>query len=423
LNIVILAIGTLGDVQPCIALGVGLKEAGFSVRIASHEPFRQFIIDHKLSFSPIFGDPSEWAEGEELLSLVQHGRNYYRWLRQLRKLAQPLMEDILESCLRACQGAGAIIYTPLAWAGYSLAQYLKTPCFMASMQPLNPTCYFASPWSPQNFNIGPAYNLFTHHAVEQLYWYFNKPFINHWRQNSLNLPALPSRGPFGQECWRLQKFLNAYSRFVLPIPPDWPENVHVTGYWFLKPDSQWQPPASLIDFIRSGSPPVYIGFGSIVDFNQHALLEIIIKALSKAGKRGILQINGNMLTERRISDDILNIGWTPHDWLFPQMSAIVHHGGAGTTANSLRAGVPSIIIPSAWDQPFWGKRMADLRVGPPPIQRSQLSSDRLCYSIQRAIEDKTIKLSALKLSNSICGEDGVSEAVRIIKTVVTDNRH
>ena len=251
----------------------------------------------------------------------------------------------------------------------------------------------------------------THIAIEQIFWQvFRKP-ANRWRQQVLNLPPIPFTGPFGKTAWKRQPFLYGYSPSVIPKPPEWPDWLHITGYWFPGYNPDWQPPEKLIDFFESGPAPVYIGFGSVPVHNPEMLTELALEALTSTGKRGVLQIGRTEHDISQLSDDVLQMGWVPHEWLFPRMSAIVHHGGASTTATGLLAGVPSIIVPFAWDQPFWGNQIAELGVGPPPIPRSKLSVKRLAYAINAATTDKGIKRRAAELGEKIQKEDGVAQAV------------
>jgi UDP:flavonoid glycosyltransferase YjiC (YdhE family) len=414
LKIVILTIGTFGDVQPYVALGIGLREAGYEVRFATHEPFRGFVESHGLPFVAIEGDPISWTTGGEMKSLVEASGDFGGWMRRLKALAGPLLESIFDSCLAACRGADAIIYSPLAWVGYSIAEKLKIPSFSASMQPFHATSAFPSAWAPPGIRLGPAYNRATHLLVEQAYWRFNSPFINRWRKSILGLPPIPVLGPYKQERWNRQHFLFGYSPTFLPRPDDWAENYHVTGYWFLNHDHSWQPGVELVDFIQSASPPVYVGFGSLPDKHPQELLEIAVTALQRTKKRGVLLKSTFGLPEGRVSDDLFSVGWTPHDWLFPRMSAIVHHGGASTVANCLRSGVPSLVVPSAWDQPFWGKRIAELGVGAPPIPRKKLSVERLASAIEIISANGAIRERAGKIGDRILCENGVREAVKIV---------
>ena len=218
MKIILLTIGTLGDVQPFVTLGSALRQAGFDVRLATHEPFRRLADSHGLEFAPLAGDPLQWGQDGELQSLVSASSSFTGWMHKLRSLATPLMQEILESCWRACQGGEAIIYSPLAWAGYSIAEKLDIPCIAAGMQPFYPTRYFPAVWMPQNIKLGWAYNRLTHLAVLRAYWYYNMPFINSWRSTRLGLKPLPLSGPYHQQSWKEQPFLQAYSPSIVPRP-------------------------------------------------------------------------------------------------------------------------------------------------------------------------------------------------------------
>lgn len=412
MRIIILAIGTLGDVQPYVALGIGFKKAGHSVYIATHQNFRQLVTERGLGFCAI-GYPQQLMTGGDMLKLVDAGGNFISWMRQLSRLTGPIMEALLNDCWQACQGAEAIIYSPFGWVGYHIAQKLKVPCYTASLQPISRTRYFSAVWSPTWLQLGSRYNIMSHIAVEQIFWHIFRKSTNRWRRQVLDLPPIPFTGPFSKPDWKQQPFLYGYSPSVIPKPADWPEWLHVTGYWFLGHNPDWQPPPQLINFLNSGTAPVYIGFGSVPVRNQEILTEMVITALAYADRRGILQIGRTENNNCQLSDEVFQAGWIPHDWLFPKMAALVHHGGASTTANGLLAGVPSIIIPFAWDQPFWGQRLAGLGVSPPPIPRHKLTLEQLAAVIINTTRDSEIAKRAAALGKKIRHEDGVAQAVEV----------
>ncbi len=415
MKIVILTIGTFGDVQPYVALGVGLKQAGYEVTFATHQVFSTFVDRHGLNFVPLAGDPQKWAHGTELQSLSEAGGDFRAWMRRLRYLAKPLMADILNSCWQAGQGADAIIYSPLAWAGYSMAEKLNVPSFIACLQPMTATGCFPAVWSPQQPRLGRNYNRLTHLFVEQAYWYFNRSYINHWRSEFLGLAPLPVSGPYSQARWKKQPYLYGYSSSIIPRPDDWPDRAQVTGYWFLPQDEQWQPDGKLADFIAAGSPPVYIGFGSMPDARPEQLDSMVMEALRMSGQRAVVQGQWSRCGENTPSGNIFRTGWVPHAWLFPRMAAIVHHGGASTVANALRAGVPSIVVPFSWDQPFWGERISELGLGSRPVPRKKLTAAALSRAIRSCLDTPVIRHKASATGKVVLGEAGVFKAVKIIE--------
>ncbi len=186
--------------------------------------------------------------------------------------------------------------------------------------------------------------------------------------------------------------------------------MRVTGYWFLEHPGGWKPPRELVDFLESGSPPVYVGFGSMNKTDPEELTDIVLRALERTGRRGVLVTGWGGISNSALPDTVFAVDEVPHDWLFKRVEAAVHHGGAGTTAASLRAGIPTIVVPFFADQPFWGRRVAELGVGPEPIPRRSLTVGRLTNAIQRATADGDMKSKAAALGQRIRAENGTERA-------------
>ena len=221
-------------------------------------------------------------------------------------------------------------------------------------------------------------------------------------------------GPFEHLYEEQTPGLYAFSSLVVPRPKDWPEWIHVTGYWFLQPSQNWEPPDGLMEFLDAGSPPVYIGFGSMTNRKPEEGVEIALEALQESGQRGILLRGWGGMSPDDLPKNVFLLDSIPHTWLFPRMSAVVHHGGAGTTGAGLRSGVPSIVVPHFADQPYWGERVQKLGVGPAPIARWRLTAGSLAKAIRRAVEDTGMRERAAKLGAAIRAETGAQNAVDII---------
>ena len=205
--------------------------------------------------------------------------------------------------------------------------------------------------------------------------------------------------------------LYGWSPSVLPQPPDWGRWLHVTGYWFLERLGEWKPPRELADFLDSGPPPVYVGFGSMNKTDPEQLTDIVLRALERTDRRGVLVTGWGGISNSASPDTVFAVEEVPHDWLFERVEAAVHHGGAGTTAASLRAGIPTIVVPFFADQPFWGRRVAELGVGPEPIPRRSLTVERLTSAIRQATSDRDMKSRAAALGQRIRAETGIERAV------------
>jgi UDP:flavonoid glycosyltransferase YjiC (YdhE family) len=316
--------------------------------------------------------------------------------------------------MAASEGADALItFSAAYYAGASIVEKSGQPLMAANLQPMVPTrAYSNALMPPLKINNG-TFNLLSHHITLQLVWQILRPVINDIRQGIQGLDPWPVKGPWDKSSWAEVPILHGYSRHVLPRPDDWPENIHVTGYWFLEHRKQWQPDPALAQFLAAGEPPVYVGFGSMRSRDPQETAALVIRALDMAGQRGILLSGWGGLAQSDLPHNIFMIESIPHDWLFPRMSAVVHHGGAGTTAAGLRAGIPSILIPFFADQPYWGAQIERLGVGPKAIRRDKLAAPRLAAAIRTAVTNHQMQEKAAELGRKIRTENGVETAVNL----------
>lgn len=414
MHVTILTIGSRGDVQPCVALGKGLRQAGHRVTVATHTNFEDFVGEQGLDFLAAIEDIQlvlGTAAGQQLF---ETGENGLRALHDLAQTMAPYAQQTLSNFWDACQETDAILFNTLALPAYHIAEKRQIPACAAWIYPLTRTqafpCFVFPPW----LRLGPHYNRFTYFAAEQTLGLIFRRLVNAWREDVLDLPPLPFSGLMKHFYQQEIPVLYGYSPQVIPPPPDWPDRFTVTGYWFLERPDGWQPPPALVDFIQAGPPPVYVGFGSMNHRpSAGRLIELVVEALRRAGQRGILSRGWSEVDigSGPLSDDLFVIEDVPHDWLFPQMAAVVHHGGSGTTSAGLRAGVPTIITPFFIDQPLWGQRVAELGVGPAPILHKKLTAERLAAAIRSATTDESMAARAASLARKIQAEAGVAQAV------------
>lgn len=414
MRVTILAVGSQGDVQPYAALGAGLARAGLSVRLASHETFRNLAGSCGLDFASISGNPVEIVNGAEGQSWLSSSGSYLKFLSRAAALGRELFQKLSPDALKAAQGSDALIFSlPLSAPGFTVAEALRIPGIPAALYPLHPTRAFPSIMTP-NLSLGAGMNWLSAEAVEQLYWRIIRSLLGTWHR-SLGLGRFPVFPPLS----RMEKsgipFLYGYSPSVIPRPTDWPDARVVGGYWFAPDSGDWKPPKELLDFLEAGPAPIYVGFGSMTSGDAAGMTRVILEAVARTGQRAILSTGWGGFQANDLPDTVLPVGWVSHSWLFPRVRMAIHHGGAGTTAAILRAGVPSIVIPFFADQFFWGKRVRDLGIGAGPIAMKNLSVENLEAEIRKILGDPQISLRSGKLAHAISEEDGIGAAVAAVK--------
>ncbi|KAJ5752138.1 hypothetical protein N7520_009055 [Penicillium odoratum] len=418
LNIVIQIVGSRGDVQPFIALGTELQRTGHRVRIATHNVFEQFVAQAGLEFYPIGGNPAD------MMAYMVKNPGLIPSMNSLRggdiQKNRLMMAEILHGCWSACLMpdpvtnapfvANAIIANPPSFAHVHCAQALGIPLHLMFTMPWTATRAFPHPLA-NLFNIPPDQdwiNRVSYSVVDWLSWQGLGGVINDWRIHELGLePISLSDGPFLLRTLQIP-YTYCWSPGLVPKPDDWPENSDVCGFFFRDPPD-YEPTSEVAAFLNAGPPPIYIGFGSIVIDEPDKMIEILLQAILETGVRAIISRGWSNLSGPALPH-ILYLDDCPHEWLFQHVSAVVHHGGAGTTACGLRNGKPTVIVPFFGDQPFWGDMISAARAGPDPIPHKQLNISRLVQAFRYCLTPQAIR-AAQVIASGMQQEDGVKAAV------------
>ncbi len=424
MKILITTYGTLGDVQPYVALGKGLVHAGHQVILGTSERFRGFVEGHGLTFGYMDDGLLAIIDTDLGKSMLENTTNIFDVHKQnikLGKQIKPLQIAQLRETWELAKSVKPdfLLYHPKTGAAPHIAEKLGIGCALVTPIPmLVPTSEWPFPVLPR-IKLGGWYNRLSYAIITSLSGIFLGKYIRNLRHN-IGLKPMTKfdllRNGEGQDI----PVLHIVSEAVLPRPSDWPTSAYMSGYCFLDREKDWKPPAGLQDFLDAGPPPVYVGFGSMAGSNPQQLARTVIEALQRAEVRGIVATGWGGLNPVALPDSILEIESVPHDWLFPRVSAVVHHGGAGTTAAGLRSGRPSVIVPFFGDQPFWGGLVHFLGVGTKPIPRKKLTVDQLAEAIKDAISHPDLLNKAEEIGRKIRQEDGVGNAVDVIERIMKD---
>ena len=414
-RITILTVGSRGDVQPFCAIALGLIEKGHGVTLASSPNFSSFVAALDIPFAPVAGDFKQLLSSPQGMQLLEGDSD-------VQLIDDELLWQMMTDAWEACQGSDLIVFSPLATWGYHLAESLKIPAILATSIPAAATREFPFLGFAERSNkkLRGLLNLLSYRLVGLLFWRRTANVINRFRQEILGLPRLPFLGAQ----YRRDKppflsplpIVDCYSAAVVPPPSDWEVSTHQAGYCFLEETAAFTPSAELQAFLNEEPRPFYVGFGSMISRHPEQLMQTIVAALKKAGVRAVLCSGWGCVHRENLPSFIHLLEEVPHDWLFPKVVAAVHHGGAGTTAATLKAGIPSIVVPFFADQPVWGAVLEGLGVSAATIPKNELTSDRLADGVCRLIEDDSFQVKAQQLQAQIQSEDGVARTVETIES-------
>lgn len=420
MRILLLSIGTRGDVQPFLALGRSLQEAGHEAAICTSERFRtaaaELGLKHHFLTDGLLELLDSQASGQGLEgfgNLLSAAKRTFKLIPQTRKV----QEDMLRQGWEAAQSSQphAIVCHPKMIGGLQFAEKLGVPGILTLLFPVfHPYDDFPNPGLPElplGTSLQRAYNRSSFRLISWLVSRASRSLLNNWRAANA-LPPLGSsfrvhRDPSGKPV----PTLKAWSPRIVSSPEHTlTDTIETTGFWFLEQAAKWTPPPELAQFLADGPPPIYVGFGSMSGKNPKQKAARILEALRLTGSRAILASGWGALGETHPSRDLFVLKEAPHDWLFPRMEIIIHHGGAGTTARALKAAKPSIVCPFFGDQPFWGHRLEGLGVAPKSIPQRKLTTKRLSAAIAEVRSTPAFTKRANEIGKGINAEDGTRAA-------------
>lgn len=407
MKLVVVTYGTEGDTRPFAALCRGLMDAGHETHLLADASTLGSARALAVPSTPLEGDIRATISDQTIASAVAKGGGFKETTRVLAKMVNDNADAWLRATIQAAQGADAILAAGLAaFAGLSAAEYLGAKGIGAGIIPITPTAAFPSPFLPPLWVPRPL-NRLSHKFVNTLFWRSFRDSTN------------AARASFGlsprRKVWTDIPMIYGASPNLLPPPPDWPDYVRLCGQWLI-PSPAWQPPPALEDFLAAGEPPIYVGFGSMTGFDNARILDALVRAMN--GRRVLFYAGWSGIDPRSLPANFHVLGDTPHDWLFPRVAAVIHHGGGGTSHSAARAGVPSIVTPFAGDQFFWADRLRSAGVAPAPIDGQKPSAEAFARALDFTA-GAGARSRARELGEKMRAENGVLAARTLLERLVS----
>ncbi len=415
MRITLLTFGSRGDVQPFIALAAGLQQAGHQPLLAAPAHFASLVGEYGIPFAPLPGDPEELS-----LRLNDAHNNLLAMVSTMSEYVESVARPVWMAAKSACSGADLIVHSFLFTTGaHSLARGWDIPDVSVQLFPVfAPTRAFPMVAAP---NLPPgALSYFTHWLGTQIFWQAGNAGFCRLRARDPQVFDLQLAWPFDTRRTspaRRTPLIFAYSPTLLPRPADWTNpDIHVTGFFSVDNVLNTPPelPSDLEAFLVAGEPPVCVSFGSMINRQAGQIYQVVRAALQSTHRRGVVLTGWGGSPQQGTDDGIFYLPAASHARLLPRCQAVVHHGGAGTTAAGLRAGIPNVILPHGGDQPFWAWLVARAGAGPKPLSLDKLSVERLAAALEQAASP-ALQAQAQRLGAALCAENGVSAAVQVIE--------
>ncbi len=411
MKILIIAVGSRGDVQPYVAFGRAARAAGHEVVLSAPTGFDDMIEAAGLTAAALPVDFQELLQKPEMQAAFNSitGRlKAFRW-------ANEIMNDQLSEMWRIGLEVAPdlILYHFKGAMGPYLGRRLGVPAVPVALQP-----GFAATGEYPMFLMGvkdkgATLNRATHRIIHTTMRIGTNVMVRRWIKATGTAigPLMEVRK--GYSPTGAPTRLHAFSPTIVPRPGDWGPGDIQPGYFFTEPEADFTPDPALAAFLADGAPPIYAGFGSMPGLDHARTTEALRGALEKAGQRAVLATGWGGIEGFETGENIHVLDAVPHTWLFPRVSAVIHHGGSGTTHEGLRWGRPSVVCPLFADQPFFGARVAALGAGPAPIRQKDLTSDSLAAAIEVALEPATAARAG-DLGAQIRAETGVADTLALI---------
>lgn len=387
-------------------LGIGevLARRGHEITLCAPPGFSEAAAARGFAFAPI---------GQDIVSFnASHAGDVvsgsWRATRFLNTYFAEEMVAQFEQLPRALRAAELVVGGGAQFGASSVAEALGLPYHSICYTPCALHSREHAPIMIARQGLPPAVNLALWKALRFAY---NRLMLRELNRQRRHLGLRPAKDFY--LAFIGERPLLATDPEFIPVPPDAQPRPRQIGYPHPTSDDQLAP--ELVEFLESGSAPVYFGFGSMPDPDPDQTTRIFTTALRRTGRRAVISAGWAGFGAALASDNsVYVVGEVSHTALFPRMAAVVHHGGAGTTASSVYAGVPQVVVPHFGDQHYFAHQVHRRGLGALPVPRASLNSDRLATAVDQALGDSSIRRRAALVGNAVRGRHAPTLAADLI---------
>ncbi len=414
-RIILATLGSLGDLNPMLALGVELRRRGHNAVINTLSGYQEAIESLGLDFAPLRPEVEE--ADEALFRRVVDMRTGPETV--IREIVMPNLADMYEDLSSACRTADLMISGELIYVAGSLAQKTGIKWISTSLSPVamfsseDPSVYPGYSWM-EIFRPMPS---FVHRATLNL----ARAFMSHWlepfKEFRRGIGLDPNVDPIFVDKFSSTLHLAMFSRAIVRPQADWPTATLQTGFCFYDESDRTELEPELIRFLDSGDPPIIFTLGSAAVLDSRDFFEVSAAAARSLGKRAILIYGRDQPRPEAAGDGIAAFEFSPYSLVFPQAACVVHQGGVGTTAQALRAGVPQLIMPFSHDQPDNAARCRRAGVAE-IIDRDRYTPESAEKALQRILDETSYRSRAVEVKRLVDGEAGTETACDAIEEIL-----
>jgi rhamnosyltransferase subunit B len=420
-RIVLTTFGSYGDIHPYMAIAAELRARGHQPVIATSELYREKMDLAGFDFVPVRPNiPPPQEQDPVMMEKVMHPRKGSGYL--MEEMLFPFVREGYEDLLQAVDGADLLLTHPISFAGPLVAQTTGIPWVSSVLAPVS---FFSAydpplppfwPWMRHVQLLGPRFVAAFFNQVKKAY---NNKSYDQFRSEL----GLPDRGsPVFEGQHSPTMILALFSRLFAQPQPDWPPQARIAGFAFYDGKNELAMPAELTQFLDAGAPPIVFTLGSSAVWVARDFYRESIAATKLLGRRAVLLIGDdrNRLAEA-LPPGMIAVNYAPFEMLLARASAMVHHGGVGTTSQGLRAGIPTLIIPFAFDQPdnaAHAERLGSSRTLP----RGKYKASRVAKELDILLTNPDYAVKAKAIGESLRKENGAAVASDLIEQVLDRER-